>query len=253
MPPASSREKPLVSADHRKPVVAFVMLALAAALVVGIQQAEAMDGRFLAAAVGTDARVQGTVPPADERPDGRASEHLDALGPAFRSLRGATGHTGAGTGTLELVVGTAPTGSRHARQADHRRGGTPPGPGIRARTAPGARAGTSQMPEQALGESVGTPGHRPRGLLSKGSASSQKTATPRPAMRVGHPSSRDAGHNATSRRHRPRASSSRPTARIVSKSTSAPGRAPATTSKRPGRGAHPFARPVSQHTGRGGR
>ncbi len=51
-----------MSTDHRKPVLAFIVLALAAAVLVGVQRADAHAGRMLAAAIGTTVRVHGTVP-----------------------------------------------------------------------------------------------------------------------------------------------------------------------------------------------
>jgi hypothetical protein len=73
-----------VSADHRKPLVAFVALAFAAAAIVGIQRAEAHAGRFLAAVVGTSVRVQGTLT-TDVAPV-EAAIRAAGLGPAFSSL-----------------------------------------------------------------------------------------------------------------------------------------------------------------------
>ena len=51
-----------MSADHRKPVVAFVVLAFLAAALVGVQRADAQAGGFLAAVLGSDAHVQGQAP-----------------------------------------------------------------------------------------------------------------------------------------------------------------------------------------------
>ena len=51
-----------MSADHRRPVVAFVMLALVAAALVGIDRADARGGRLLVAVIGAGARVHGAVP-----------------------------------------------------------------------------------------------------------------------------------------------------------------------------------------------
>lgn len=73
-----------MSADHRKPLVAFVVLAFAAAAIVGIQRAEAQAGRFLAAVVGTSVRVQGTLT-SDVAPV-EAAIRATGLGPTFRSL-----------------------------------------------------------------------------------------------------------------------------------------------------------------------
>lgn len=73
-----------MSADHRKPLVAFVVLAFAAAAIVGIQRAEAHAGRFVAAVVGTSVRVQGTLT-TDVAPV-EAAIRAAGLGPAFSSL-----------------------------------------------------------------------------------------------------------------------------------------------------------------------
>ena len=74
-----------MSADHRKPFLAFVVLAFVAAAIVGVQRADAQPGRFLAAVVGTAVRVQGTLP-ADEVPFDAARHRLAALGPGFATL-----------------------------------------------------------------------------------------------------------------------------------------------------------------------
>jgi hypothetical protein len=54
-----------VSADHRKPVVAFIVLAVLAAALVGFQRADAGTGQFLAALAGVGDPVEGTLPRAD--------------------------------------------------------------------------------------------------------------------------------------------------------------------------------------------
>ena len=95
-----------MSADHRKPVVAFAMLVVAAAFIVGIQQAEAVNGRLLAAAVGAGTHVHGTLPSLAERVDGRDVAHADALGPVFGALHDAVGHGMSATAALETVVAT---------------------------------------------------------------------------------------------------------------------------------------------------
>jgi hypothetical protein len=51
-----------MSAEHRRPAAAFVVLALVAAAVVGIQRAEAQGGRLLAAVIGAGVSVHGTLP-----------------------------------------------------------------------------------------------------------------------------------------------------------------------------------------------
>jgi hypothetical protein len=51
-----------MSAEHRRPAVAFVVLAIVAAAVVGIQRADAQGGRLLAAVIGVGVSVHGTLP-----------------------------------------------------------------------------------------------------------------------------------------------------------------------------------------------
>jgi hypothetical protein len=77
-----------VSAQHRKPVVAFVLLACLAVAIVGIRAAEASRGVFLAAAVGAVSQVQGTIPEPSEADRRSAAERVAALGPAFAALNG---------------------------------------------------------------------------------------------------------------------------------------------------------------------
>lgn len=50
-----------MSADHRKPVVAFVVLAFLAAALVGVQRADAQAGRLMAAVLDSDVHAQGQV------------------------------------------------------------------------------------------------------------------------------------------------------------------------------------------------
>src|SRR5512139_1433311 len=51
-----------MSADHRKPVVAFVVLAFVAATIVCVQRADAQSARFFAAFVGGAGEIHGSVP-----------------------------------------------------------------------------------------------------------------------------------------------------------------------------------------------
>jgi hypothetical protein len=62
-----------MSADHRKPAVAFIVLAFIAAALVGIQRADAETGRFLALGTRGDAVVHGAVPLAGD------TDHLASL------------------------------------------------------------------------------------------------------------------------------------------------------------------------------
>ena len=51
-----------MSADHRKPMVAFVVLAFVAATIVCVQRADAQSARFFAAFVGGAVEIHGSVP-----------------------------------------------------------------------------------------------------------------------------------------------------------------------------------------------
>lgn len=141
-----------MSTDHRKPVVAFVMLALAAALVIGVQQAEAQGGRLLAAPAGVGTHVQGTIVSPTETLDSRDYGRLVDLGPTLVSLREVVGHADART--------VAP-------ETDRTRGAEPAaaGPGASAaaptRTSPGTgpsgKAGSGTRPSGQAGPDRRTP------------------------------------------------------------------------------------------------
>lgn len=73
-----------MSTDHRKPALAFIVLALAAAVLVGVQRADAHAGRMLAAAIGTTVRVHGTVPSLGGSTE--LARQGAAIGPAFEEL-----------------------------------------------------------------------------------------------------------------------------------------------------------------------
>jgi hypothetical protein len=70
-----------VSADHRKPVVAFVLLALTAATLVGVQRADARGDRLVAALIGAGVQAHGMLPPSRESAVAaiRAAELVKAL------------------------------------------------------------------------------------------------------------------------------------------------------------------------------
>ena len=72
-----------MSTDHRKPVMAFVVLALMAGCLVGVQRAEAQSGRLLAAAVGLSVRAQGALPDPLASLGDVAQEQATTLGPLF--------------------------------------------------------------------------------------------------------------------------------------------------------------------------
>lgn len=75
-----------MSAEHRKPVLAFVLLAFAAATLIGIQSADARGGRLMAAVIGGTVRVHGSLPLVSSEPF-EASEEVADLGPVFEALR----------------------------------------------------------------------------------------------------------------------------------------------------------------------
>ena len=85
-----------MSTDHRKPALAFIVLALAAAVLVGVQRADAHAGRLLAAAIGTTVRVHGTVPSLGGSTE--LARQGAAIGPVFEELA-----TGSSRTPLALV------------------------------------------------------------------------------------------------------------------------------------------------------
>lgn len=76
-----------MSADHRKPVVAFIVLAFIAAALVGIQRADAETGRFLALVIHGKAVVHGTVPLAADNVQESAVDRLASLVPGGDGTR----------------------------------------------------------------------------------------------------------------------------------------------------------------------
>ena len=154
-----------MSADHRKPLVAFVVLAFAAAAIVGIQRAEAQAGRFLAAVVGTSVRVQGTLS-SDDGPV-EAAIRAAGLGPAFSSLdrvlRGgvtepfetapveaAVAHRVAEPGLPAETAGRGRAASTAAAEGNGR--GRGHGRGIEAATEHGKTAGSVKAAEGKSGQ-----------------------------------------------------------------------------------------------------
>lgn len=80
-----------MSADHRKPVVAFVLLALAATALVGVQRAEGHVGRLLDAVIsvgGQAEAVHGLIEPTSTDALEVARARVATLGPAFLALTG---------------------------------------------------------------------------------------------------------------------------------------------------------------------
>jgi hypothetical protein len=75
-----------MSAEHRKPLAAFILLALAAAVIVGVQRADAQPGRFLASVVGSTERVHGLLPELTDSSAQLSGSQLGRLGPAFGAV-----------------------------------------------------------------------------------------------------------------------------------------------------------------------
>lgn len=172
-----------MSADHRKPVVAFVMLALAAAVVVGVQQAEARGSHILAAAVGAGGHVQGTVPIAERTLERGEYARLTDLGPAFPSLHEAVGNAVVAVAPLDRVVAT-PVPLRTTR--DRR---TASGSADEPTTGP--RPASATIPAREPGRRTAhVPSTKP-GAKSATTASGRRAAAP--ARRTTPPRSRRAG------------------------------------------------------------
>lgn len=95
-----------MSADHRKPVVAFVVLAFLAAAIVCVQRADAQSARFFAAFVGGAGEIHGSVP-APGAFLGSDQARQGTMGPVFeatasaRRVTGSTRHDGAPFGRAE--------------------------------------------------------------------------------------------------------------------------------------------------------
>jgi hypothetical protein len=97
-----------MSADHRKPVVAFVLLAFVAAALVGVQRAEAQDGRLLAAAVvGASVTAHGTLPSPEKLSAISSRARVSALGPVFTALSEVADGSGSESGGSESDGGVA--------------------------------------------------------------------------------------------------------------------------------------------------
>jgi len=141
--------------------MAFVVLALLAAALVGVQRADAQSGRFLAAAIGTTVRVQGTLPGSELSFD-VARHRLVSLSPALATL---TDHTPA------LVRPLARNGK--AAVAEPRSAGAPTSRSDKRRGGPAAEHGWPGA--DALDKAVrdgreGVDGLRTRGRASLGAA-----------------------------------------------------------------------------------
>ena len=106
-----------MSAEHRKPIVAFVVLALAAVALVGVQRAEAQHGVLLAAGIGVEVRAQGELPPepAAPAPVVPRAGTLRPVFPVFPVLPAGDGH-----GPLEKTLTPAPAVPRSAAPSQAR-------------------------------------------------------------------------------------------------------------------------------------
>lgn len=99
-----------MSADHRKPVVAFVLLALAATALIGAQRAEAQRGQFLAAVIaagGQGEAVHGLIRPTSAEALEVARARVATLGPVFVALADGSGRVT----TLDTAFSSALMGS----------------------------------------------------------------------------------------------------------------------------------------------
>ena len=98
-----------MSADHRKPALAFVVLALVAATIVCVQRADAQTARFFAAFVGGAVEIHGSVP-APATFVGSDGARPGTIGSAFEALAsgdrvtGSTRVDGAPFGKVEGAV-----------------------------------------------------------------------------------------------------------------------------------------------------
>lgn len=177
-----------MSTDHRKPVVAFVMLALAAALVVGVQHAEAQGGRLLAAAAGAGVHVQGTVVSPTETISARGYDRLAELGPAFLSVREAVGYTDASTVAADAGRARDRQAGKSAPAAGQRPGGRDTsGDRDEVVGSGSATAGPATRPGTPSAGGTGTAGKSTAGRNPGGSSSStagKRDATAGPSGRT---------------------------------------------------------------------
>ena len=111
-----------MSADHRKPALAFVVLALVAATIVCVQRADAQTARFFAAFVGGAVEIHGSVPaPAAFLGSDRAGQ--GTIGSAFEALASrdrVTGSTRLDGAPFGRVEGTVLHGESGELSRDHR-------------------------------------------------------------------------------------------------------------------------------------
>lgn len=140
-----------MSAQHRKPFVAFVLLAFVAFGLVGLQHADAENGRLLAAPLGAAAHVRGMLEVDDEDAQAEAADRVAALGPAFVATL--SGNARTVTVLRRAAASTSTTGSDSAPEGTF--GAAEPVPvTTRATTATGRRATT--RPAGAAGAAAPT-------------------------------------------------------------------------------------------------
>lgn len=133
-----------MSAEHRKPAVAFAVLALVAATLVGMQRADAQGGSFLAAVAGATVRVQGTVPRGAVHLAATARDGGAALGPALDAVLTEARERSGGRDTAAALVGTlGPDTASESRTAPKSRHRAEPREQVRIAPAAG-RAGSSR-------------------------------------------------------------------------------------------------------------
>lgn len=75
-----------MSAQHRKPLAAFIGLAFAAAVMVGVHRADAQTGHFLASVMGSTERVHGLLPELSASRSRPSGEQVDRLQPGFGAI-----------------------------------------------------------------------------------------------------------------------------------------------------------------------
>lgn len=139
--PASSREPFSVSTDHRKPLVAFVLLALAAAVLVGVGRAHADAGRLFEAAGGRTVHVRGLV--SAPGTSGSGGAEASGLGPVFDALAAQAAPTALSEGRVAHVPAGKGKRARHTASVSREAVRRPFG-ASRAYAASGDRGSTAE-------------------------------------------------------------------------------------------------------------
>lgn len=169
-----------MSADHRKPVVAFVLLVFIAAALVYVQRADARSARFFAAFIGGAGEVHGAAPVPEGFLGAAGSQEWKAGLPEATAVgRGSvaddsarrSGHAGRRTDLRDEAAGELTRG-RHGRPSVGK-GSAAPGSEVAeaARRSGGARA--LQKAERGLLQDVGR--------VERGLRSSRRSAHHLPA------------------------------------------------------------------------